>query len=208
MNINSILRVVRGIVKLRGGTDNTVIGNVGDRLKVEATVPVTPEESVMYHFKFLADSGGATDLNVDGSTTPVTFTLGPAFTGDSRDWVLDHFIIQIDDNGNVTSQDLGAIAGGITNGVLIRMKINGITHTFYNIKNNLDVLGVFGNEGTLQNTGSGFVTGNFYQGALGFIDPKMTLFASSSDEVTIQVRDDLTGLTRLRFAAHYYHKIT
>lgn len=32
--LNSILKVIRGIVKLRGGTDNSLIGNVGDRLKV------------------------------------------------------------------------------------------------------------------------------------------------------------------------------
>lgn len=33
---DSVLKVVRGIVKLRGGTDNTVIGNVSDRLKVDS----------------------------------------------------------------------------------------------------------------------------------------------------------------------------
>lgn len=37
--INSILKVVNGIVKLRGGTDNTVIGNSGDSLKTTNFLP-------------------------------------------------------------------------------------------------------------------------------------------------------------------------
>jgi len=35
--INSVLKVIRGIVKLRGGTDNTIIGNTNDSLKVNVT---------------------------------------------------------------------------------------------------------------------------------------------------------------------------
>jgi hypothetical protein len=35
--INSVLKVITGIVKLRGGTDNTVIGNVSDALKVNVS---------------------------------------------------------------------------------------------------------------------------------------------------------------------------
>jgi hypothetical protein len=34
--LQSILKVIRGIVKLRGASDNTLIGNNGDRLKVDA----------------------------------------------------------------------------------------------------------------------------------------------------------------------------
>ena len=34
MNWASIVSEIRGILKLRGATDNTVIGNVGDALKV------------------------------------------------------------------------------------------------------------------------------------------------------------------------------
>jgi len=34
MNVDSILKVVRGIVRLRGATDNTLIGNTGDALHV------------------------------------------------------------------------------------------------------------------------------------------------------------------------------
>lgn len=38
--LQSILKVVRGIVKLRGNTDNTLIGNTGDRLKVDSVVSI------------------------------------------------------------------------------------------------------------------------------------------------------------------------
>lgn len=34
MNIDTVLKVIRGIVKLKGGTDGTIIGNISDWLKV------------------------------------------------------------------------------------------------------------------------------------------------------------------------------
>src|SRR6267143_1654293 len=51
--IDSIVKVIRGIVKLRGGTDNTVIGNVSDMLKVTATSSI------------LNGTGSAAALNAD-----------------------------------------------------------------------------------------------------------------------------------------------
>ena len=40
--IGNILRVVQGWVKLKGATDGTMIGNVGDRLKVDSLVSSYP----------------------------------------------------------------------------------------------------------------------------------------------------------------------
>lgn len=45
MNIDSILKVVRGIVRIRGATDNTLIGNVGDKLKVDAEISAVGQPS-------------------------------------------------------------------------------------------------------------------------------------------------------------------
>jgi len=36
--MDSLVKLVRGILRLRGSTDNTLIGNVGDRLKVQAAL--------------------------------------------------------------------------------------------------------------------------------------------------------------------------
>jgi len=44
--INTIVKVFRGIAKLRGATDNTLIGNVGDRLKTESARPALVTDSI------------------------------------------------------------------------------------------------------------------------------------------------------------------
>jgi hypothetical protein len=191
--------------KIMGDTDDTLIGNVGDRLKVEAVLGATPSDTVMYHENFARDTGGAKDLNVDGSTTTQTFTVGPQEYGDSRDWYVDHMTLQIDDLGNVTMDSFGAISGGLTNGLKIKFVVNGITHTFATIKDNRDIVAIFSNEGTLQNTGSGFIQGNFFAGGIGFIEPKMVLQESTNDRIYVEVQDDLTGLVELRIGIHYYH---
>lgn len=46
MNIESVFKWVQGIVKLRGATDNTLIGNVGDRLKVDTVISAFPTNSL------------------------------------------------------------------------------------------------------------------------------------------------------------------
>lgn len=43
--INSILKVITGIVKIRGNTDDTVIGNVSDSLKVNVTASALPSNA-------------------------------------------------------------------------------------------------------------------------------------------------------------------
>lgn len=46
--IDSLIKYVTGIVRLRGATDNTAIGNVGDRLKVEASFPTNDPQQVEF----------------------------------------------------------------------------------------------------------------------------------------------------------------
>lgn len=46
--INSVLKIIQGWVKLRGNTDNTFIGNTGDRLKVDGsgvTMSIAPADN-------------------------------------------------------------------------------------------------------------------------------------------------------------------
>lgn len=55
--INSILKVVRGVVKLRGATDNTLIGNYGDSIKT-----TTGDTSQLDSFGRMRTSDGKTVL--------------------------------------------------------------------------------------------------------------------------------------------------
>lgn len=43
--IRSVFSYVQGLVSLRGGTDNTVIGNIGDRLKVDSNVTIVGDST-------------------------------------------------------------------------------------------------------------------------------------------------------------------
>lgn len=46
--IDSIVKVCRGIFRIQGATDNTLIGNVGDRMKVDALVNVVSTNYTQY----------------------------------------------------------------------------------------------------------------------------------------------------------------
>jgi hypothetical protein len=49
--IDSILKVVQGWVKIKGGTDGTMTGNVGDRLKVDASLSYSPSSPLLDAFQ-------------------------------------------------------------------------------------------------------------------------------------------------------------
>jgi hypothetical protein len=54
MNLESIVKYVTGIVRLRGATDGTAIGNTGDRLKVDANVVPVEESTAKATFRAVA----------------------------------------------------------------------------------------------------------------------------------------------------------
>lgn len=191
---------------IEGGTDGTKIGNLSDRMLVSSIIDPNSLESVMYHNKF-ANNAGSFDMNVDGDAAAQTFTVSPQDSSDSRDWIVSKFYIQFDDNGNIDLNAFGTITA-LTNGVLIKFKVNGTLHTFANLKDNLDILSYFSFGGINQNTGAGFVKGNFFSGSFDMIEPKMPLIESTDDGITVEIRDDLSTLTRLRFGIHYYHIIS
>lgn len=54
MNLESIVKYVTGIVRLRGATDGTAIGNTGDRLKVDANVVPVEASTAKATFRAIA----------------------------------------------------------------------------------------------------------------------------------------------------------
>ena len=71
--INSVLKIISGIVKLRGGTDNTVIGNSSDRLKTDTTGTVTANVGTT---NGLALDSSVNTLLKPASTLSAVTTLG------------------------------------------------------------------------------------------------------------------------------------
>lgn len=66
MNIDSILKVIRGIVRLRGNSDNTLIGNVSDSLKTNVTASALPTGAST---EAKQDTGNASLTSIDGKVS-------------------------------------------------------------------------------------------------------------------------------------------
>lgn len=77
MNINSVFSWVQGIVKLRGNSSNTLIGNVGDRLKVDSLSAGTNylESNQMYSIT------ASLNMAVANSNNPLIYFKNPTGSG-------------------------------------------------------------------------------------------------------------------------------
>jgi len=143
----------------------------------------------------LKDSGGSSDMNIDGSVTPVefSFTSPPGET-----WNIIGISVVLTDMGTMDPTDFGAINGGLTNGVDFEVQTNGILENLGGAQNNLDLalLGV-GPGFTKFDSSTGFMsTADIFLTERAF--PKeMILFPG--DFFKVRINDDLTGLNFLRF---------
>jgi len=191
---------------IEGGTDGTIIGNLGDRLKVDAAFsqnPQVPAEVLHHTIVFLATSGGSNVMSINGSVTPVEFFAGP---GAGKVWYVDSIGFEFSDSGASKAADWAAINLGLTNGFLIESTINSVDRTIVNLKTNRGVVTSF-HSGAFSGGASGFITdSNFYSGILN-LDPNMTLIGDDGDMIKATVRDDLTGLVSQQMIIHYWEVI-
>lgn len=67
-------------------------------------------------FHTFLKNGGSSSMAVDG-TTPVTFSL----TASGRTMVVVRMIVHIEDTGTFADTSYGAVAGPLTNGILLRV---------------------------------------------------------------------------------------
>lgn len=100
MKLDSIVKVIRGIVLLRGATDNTLIGNVSDRLKVDADIgnglPYITRTDVASSARTTSSNSGSLDAlgyGMINATLDVTAVSGTNPT-------LDVFVEASDDGTN------------------------------------------------------------------------------------------------------------
>ena len=71
---------------------------------------------------FFTDSGAGIQATGDYSVTPETFSLGPP-AGES--WIVERLIVYIGDGGSFSANEYGDIAGGLTNGYLVKVVDSG-----------------------------------------------------------------------------------
>ena len=189
------------ITGLSGGSDGTQIGNVADRMKVDFSASpsgneaIIPADEINYFFDYLLNAGSNV-MRVDGSVTPVVFSSGP---GASENWYVTQIIMILQDGGNLDATDYGAIAGGLTNGVLFEQTRNGTPHQMANIKLNLELAMLF-SEATLEGRAQGFLNdANIFIGVFS-VEPEISLLGATSDVIRVTIRDDLTPLTLQKVA--------
>ena len=139
--------------------------------------------------KFLTDTGGSEDMNVDGSTTPVDFYSEAVVLS-----FLERSFMGLKDGlTDFTSSNFGAINGGLTNGVDIIIKSDGVELPIANWKTNYDI------SLTMYDFYSPFKDGA-YVGRWTFSKDNGNPYAMRpGDRFIVRINDNLTGLDFFKF---------
>lgn len=175
------------ISKLQGSS-GTVIGNLGDLLKV--TNSAIPATQTSYSFLNMLNAGSFA-MNVNGSVTPVVFSYAP---GPTATIYVETMKFYISDSGNPSEDKFGDLAA-LTNGVLIEMQSGGVLTTYYNLKDNTDLIVAF----RMLPQASNYLPEKNLFGFRDFSTP-VKLTGSTGDFIRATVRDNLTGLNKFRMA--------
>jgi len=137
------------------------------------------------------------NANVDGSVTPAEFILKPSASGFLGDVLIARLIVLIEDNGNITANDYGAVPT-LATGVRVQHRSDSDT---------IDLdggLGVTSNADwarlcydiTEHSFGSG---NNFVTARWTFSRSGRFLELENDEELVVTIGDDLTGLV-----SHYF----
>lgn len=153
-----------------------------------------------YFSKAAVDSGASSDLNADGSTTPIAFNV-VASTGKK---FFIHEIVIIMEDQNINYQKFGGIAGGLTNGLDVEVKEGGeaardVT-AFGAVKNNAQ-FGLAGSGLQLTASSTDLLVVDFNIAGRG---TTFELVDSNSDFFRVTVNDDLTAIDNFKVVAQGY----
>lgn len=158
----------------------------------------------MYQFMDLIGDGlGATNQNVDGSVTPVSFFVKPPA---GKVYGIARIIFSLRDSGSMDSGGWGNNANSLTNGILLNWRRAGniIPLTNEAIKSHIDVAAVC-HDLVHQNWGQGdeFITARFTFTKAGNY---LALDGDLGDYLEVVIRDDLSYLVQQRVSAQGYQK--
>lgn len=154
-----------------------------------------------YSVNFL--NSGSPSMLVNGSTTPVAFSIAPS---GSEVWYVQSVCITILDSGAMDYNKFGTLSA-LTNGLTFEIKVNGVTTEVCNCQTNMELMGHFHDSPFTINSTAGFLSNSdTYIGQMIF-DPPFVLYASAGDMLQFRVRDNLTSVDYLRIFAHYYKEV-
>lgn len=198
MIFDSVLKTVRGIVKLRGGTDNSIIGNFGDELNVfSENNPRIQTKTYAIGKDFL--NGANNSMDVNGATTAQNFVIAPIA---GQIFYITGMFGYLDDSGNLERTTFGALAT-LTNGLQIIADVDGTEYEISNLRQNMQFTGFFSNFGIIPPSNKWFRSETFYFGSHDFFTP-IVLVGDDGDQLIARVRDNLTGLDELYMQAKGY----
>ena len=145
------------------------------------------------------NSRGIVNMNVNGSVTPVVFSIGPippTAPATKNQWDVTRFMFVIQDGSSMDSSMFGTISGGLTNGIVIRQK-NGFYKNYFNVKTNGD-WGLRAYDMSFDDRAGGGGS-YFFRARRTFAGPSKTgvtirIKGEDSDFFEIVIQDDLTSL--------------
>lgn len=177
---------------LKKSGEEVIPGDKSDHI-IKTRVDPEPTRRIVHEALMFEDSGGSPDMDVNGSSTPVIFTIEPRA---GEIWFLENVSILFNDNGIFSPGGFGS-GGELSNGVLIEQFIDGTNHTFLNFTKNSELWLNF----STTNAVSGFQgSANLFVGSHN-VEPEVTLKESTSDLLRVTVRDNLSGISNLNMSA-------
>lgn len=171
----------------------------------------TDELTIFKAFRsFLTESGGASDMNVDGSVTPVEFSL-VAIEGVTRFCTGVRFLfngvnLEMDTNDFRRFGSATSVGAPLPNGVLFSIEQGGITTQFFEtpivrMGNFFDFSDAFLNLPNSITTTEDFLRFDFD------FDQPVVLPPDTVDRISVTVADDLSPLSLFKVIARGYQEV-
>ena len=153
------------------------------------------------YIQFLTQSGDGTGpIDAIGNYSAQTeFYFQPS--SNEILWV-SQLIVSVGDNGTVNNDDYGAINGGLTNGIDIRVRTDGVTSSLLTgnrIKNNQSLYAISRNNDNINLSGNNRILQVSLDFSERFGAPLVLHGSGTPDRVSVILQDDFTKLEMHRF---------
>ncbi len=193
--------ILRELREIDQATDDILIygfdGIDNQKIKTDLAgrIDLTPFPGLA--FRGFVTNGGSSNLNVNGSVTPVEFTITPPV---GKTWYIHNISLVLEDNAINFTKFGGILA--LTNGVDFKVKQNGLLEELLtNIKNNGEFY-TFANQVLLESSAIDILviqvniktnTGTTFK-----------LINSTSDNFKVVINDDLTAINKFQIVVRGY----
>ena len=141
------------------------------------------------------------NMNVDGSSVTQIFQVGPVGVGSGVQIDITRLLGFIQDNAAMSTDKFGAITGGLTNGVVLRLN-NTIIHNIWNIRTNGEIGLLTFDAMYIDNAGGGTSYGlNFRNTYAGPSRHGVVLRLGEGETLEILIQDNLSSLEIFKMMA-------